>query len=73
MPRAKPIEKEIDELRHQLHDHDYRYYTLNQPVITDAEYDALLRRLRDLEEKRPDLITPDSPTQRVAGSPVSGI
>ncbi len=72
MPRAKPIEKEIDELRHQLHDHDYRYYALNQPVITDAEYDALLRRLRDLEEKRPDLITPDSPTQRVAGSPVAG-
>jgi DNA ligase (NAD+) len=72
MPRAKSIEKEVAELREQLLDHDYRYHVLNQPVITDTEYDDLLHRLRDLEEKRPDLITPDSPTQRVSGSPAAG-
>ena len=54
MPRAKSIEKEITELREQLLDHDHRYHVLNQPVITDTEYDDLFRRLRDLEEK--DLI-----------------
>ncbi|MBS1811686.1 MAG: NAD-dependent DNA ligase LigA [Acidobacteria bacterium] len=64
--------EEIAELRRQIDDHDYRYYVLNAPIVADVEYDALLRRLRELEAQHPDLITPDSPTQRVSGQPASG-
>jgi DNA ligase (NAD+) len=71
-PQPLSIKEEIAKLRRELLDHDYRYYALSQPIISDAEYDALLRRLRDLEAERPDLVTPDSPTQRVAGQPVEG-
>ena len=70
--KAKSIEQEIADLRREILDHDYRYYVLNEPSIADVEYDALLRRLRDLETERPDLITPDSPTQRVSGQPAEG-
>jgi DNA ligase (NAD+) len=70
--RAKNVEREIEELRRDILDHDHRYYVLNEPIIADAEYDALLNRLRELEEQHPDLITPDSPTQRVAGRPAEG-
>jgi DNA ligase (NAD+) len=70
--RAKNVEREIEELRRDILDHDHRYYVLNEPIIADAEYDALLNRLRELEEQHPDLITPDSPTQRVAGQPAEG-
>jgi DNA ligase (NAD+) len=66
------VAQEIAQLRHQINEHDYRYYVLNAPVIADVEYDALLKRLRALETERPDLITPDSPTQRVAGQPAAG-
>jgi len=59
-----------EELRSLIRYHDYRYYVLNQPEISDAEYDALMRELRELEERYPQLVTPDSPTQRVAGEPV---
>ncbi len=59
----------VTALRDQIRQHDYRYYTLSQPEIGDAQYDALLRELRGLEERFPALITPDSPTQRVAGEP----
>ncbi|MBI3087449.1 MAG: NAD-dependent DNA ligase LigA [Candidatus Omnitrophica bacterium] len=59
----------IEQLREQIRRHDYRYYVLNQPEISDAEYDALLRRLKDLEAQAPELVTPDSPTQRVGGIP----
>jgi DNA ligase (NAD+) len=69
MKKIAPIESEIERLRREILDHDHRYYVLNQPIIADAQYDALLKRLRDLEEQRPDLITPDSPTQRVSGQP----
>jgi len=57
------------ELRAQLAQHDYRYYVLDDPLIPDADYDLLLRELRALEAAHPELITPDSPTQRVAGTP----
>ena len=70
--RSKSVEQEIAELRREILDHDYRYYVLSQPTISDAEYDALMRRLKELEAERPDLITPDSPTQRVSGEPVEG-
>jgi len=73
MPKPNPtIEEDIQALRQQLQDHDFRYYVQNQPVITDAEYDGLARELSALEAKRPDLITPDSPTQRVSGEPAAG-
>src|SRR5215475_6085057 len=70
--KTKSIEQEIAELRHEILEHDHRYYTLSEPVISDVEYDALMRRLRELESERPDLITPDSPTQRVSGQVAEG-
>ena len=63
--------KEISELRAQVNYHNYRYYVLDSPEISDQEYDALFKRLKALEEEFPHLITPDSPTQRV-GAPSSG-
>jgi len=64
--------QEAEELREQLRHHEYRYYVLDQPEIADAEYDALMRRLRALEDLHPALATPDSPTQRVGGKPREG-
>lgn len=66
----KAIADRIKELREQLHYHNYRYYVLDDPVISDAEYDLLLRELQHLEEEFPDLVTPDSPTQRVGAAPL---
>ena len=63
------IVKEIEELREKIRYHNYRYYILNEPEISDAEYDRLFRRLVELEQKYPELITPDSPTQRVGAEP----
>lgn len=59
------------ELREQLNDHNYRYYILDEPAIPDAEYDRLMQELRNLEAEHPELITPDSPTQRVGATPQS--
>jgi DNA ligase (NAD+) len=61
------------ELRKQLEYHGYRYYVLDDPEIGDAEYDALLDELRGLETDHPELVTPDSPTQRIGGEPVSDL
>ena len=58
----------IDELRRQIRHHEERYYILDDPEIADAEFDALLRELERLEAENPDLVTPDSPTQRVGGA-----
>ncbi len=58
-----------EELRDKIEYHNYRYYVLNDPEISDAEYDELKRELEDIEEKCPDLVTPDSPTQRVGAEP----
>src|SRR5579871_4928780 len=69
---AKDVEREIENLRDQLRRHEHLYYVLDQPEITDAEYDRLMRRLEELEKQRPDLITPDSPTQRVGGKAREG-
>lgn len=60
------------ELRRQLHHHEYLYYVLDQPEISDAEYDGLMRELQSIEQAHPDLRTPDSPTQRVGGAPREG-
>ncbi len=69
---TRTAQQEIDELRQELRRHEHLYYVLDQPEITDAEYDVLMRRLRDLETRNPDLLTPDSPTQRVGGKPREG-
>jgi len=63
--------KEIKQLREEINFHNYRYYALDNPEVPDAEYDRLLRRLREIETAHPDLITPDSPTQRVGAKPLS--
>ncbi len=59
----------VEELREQLNEHAYRYYVLDEPIISDAEYDELMRELVALEERYPELVTPDSPTQRVGITP----
>ncbi len=66
------IEIRIKELRDLLNYHSHKYYVEDKPEITDFEYDKLLRELENLEEQRPDLITSDSPTQRVGGKPLEG-
>ena len=62
---SSAIEKKIISLRDEIREHDYKYFILAQPVITDEKYDKLLKELERLEAENPDLITPDSPTQRV--------
>ena len=68
---TKATERRIEDLRKQLEHHLYRYHVLDEPEISDAEYDRLYDELRALEEEHPELVTPDSPTQRV-GAPASG-
>lgn len=66
------IIKRVEELRRLIRYHDYKYYVENQPEISDYEYDQLVKELEKLESEYPELITPDSPTQRVAGEPIAG-
>lgn len=66
------IKNKIESLREKIRHHEYRYYVLDDPEITDAEFDALMNELRRLEAAHPELITPDSPTQRVGGRPREG-
>src|SRR6266704_1922473 len=66
------IRHEIEQLREKLRYHEHLYYVLDKPEITDAEYDVLMRRLSELERAHPELLTPDSPTQRVGGKPREG-
>jgi DNA ligase (NAD+) len=61
-----------EELRALVRHHEHRYYVLDSPEISDAEYDALFRELQEIEAAHPDLVTPDSPTQRVGGEPLAG-
>ncbi|HJU11324.1 MAG TPA: NAD-dependent DNA ligase LigA [Candidatus Binataceae bacterium] len=63
------LETEAESLREQINHHNYRYYVLDDPEITDAEYDRLMRRLEELEQAHPEVRTPDSPTQRVGAAP----
>jgi DNA ligase (NAD+) len=65
-------EKRIDELRDELRHHEYQYHVLDSPEISDAAYDALMRELRALESRYPELVTADSPSQRVGGKPKEG-
>jgi DNA ligase (NAD+) len=65
--RRSEAKRRVEELRDLINHHDYRYYVLDDPEVSDAEYDQLMRELRKHEEEFPELITPDSPTQRVGG------
>ncbi|HUU83198.1 MAG TPA: NAD-dependent DNA ligase LigA, partial [Phycisphaerae bacterium] len=69
---AARVRDEIERLRQEIREHDHRYYVLADPVVSDREYDRLLERLGELEAEHPELVTPDSPTQRVAGAPIAG-
>jgi len=64
------VKQRIEELREVINHHNYRYYVLDSPEISDAEYDELMRELQQLEAEHPELVTPDSPTQRVGAPPV---
>ena len=66
------VKKEIEELREKLRYHEYRYYVLDEPEISDAAYDRMMARLKELEAAHPELRTPDSPTVRVGGAPREG-
>jgi DNA ligase (NAD+) len=71
LTETKAVTERAEELRKELHEHGYRYYVLDDPLITDDKYDALLDELRAIETEHPELLTPDSPTQRTGGEPVS--
>ena len=71
MAVTETAEQEAGQLREQLEDWNYRYYILDEPTVPDAEYDRCLRRLQELEAAHPELLTPDSPTQRVGAAPIA--
>lgn len=71
MARKTPTQ-EIEQLREQIRHHEHCYYVLDQPKISDAKFDRLMNRLKELEREHPELVTPDSPTQRVGGKPREG-
>jgi DNA ligase (NAD+) len=66
------IEKKIESLREKIRYHEYRYYVLDDPELSDPDFDLLMRELKALEAEHPELVTPDSPTQRVGGTPREG-
>lgn len=72
MAASPKVQERIDALRELLHHHAHRYYVLDDPEIPDAEYDRLFRELQELEAQQPELLTPDSPTQRVGGAVLEG-
>src|SRR5271165_1004879 len=74
MAKAAPstIKKEIVDLREKLRFHEYRYYVLDEPEISDAAFDRLMNRLKEIEAAYPELVTPDSPSVRVGGTPREG-
>ncbi|MFC2032263.1 NAD-dependent DNA ligase LigA [Chloroflexota bacterium] len=71
MNDADKAKKRIEQLREEINHHNYHYYVLDSPEISDAEYDELMRDLKQLEEQYPRFLTPDSPTQRVGAAPVA--
>ena len=70
MDDINKVRQSIEELQGIINHHNYRYYVLDSPEISDAEYDELMRELSKLEAKHPELVTPDSPTQRIGAPPV---
>ncbi len=71
MTDEQSVSSRVDALRQEINQHNYRYYTLDEPSIPDAEYDRLMRELQGLEAQHPDLVTADSPTQRVGAQPLT--
>ena len=71
MPSER-VQQQIEKLREEIRHHEYRYYVLDDPEIPDAQFDALMNQLKKLEKEHPELVTPDSPTQRVGGKPREG-
>ncbi len=71
MAEIDKVKQRIVQLRDQLNYHSHRYYVLDSPEISDSEYDTLLQELKKLEEAHPELVTADSPTQRVGGEPIA--
>ncbi len=71
MPSER-VQQQIEKLREEIRHHEYRYYVLDDPEIPDAQFDALMNQLKKLEKEHPELVTPDSPTQRVGGRPREG-
>ncbi len=69
---GKDVLQKIEALRDKIRYHEHRYYVLDDPEISDAEFDDLMNQLKALEAEHPELITPDSPTQRVGGKPREG-
>ncbi|HXM49789.1 MAG TPA: hypothetical protein VN956_18245, partial [Pyrinomonadaceae bacterium] len=72
MPKKPSIEKTIKDLREEIQRHEDLYYLQDNPEISDREYDEIIDKLRQLEERNPEFITPESPTQRVGGRPAEG-
>jgi DNA ligase (NAD+) len=72
MPSRPTPAEQIEALRDEIRRHEHLYYVLDAPELTDAQYDALMNRLKALEAEHPDLVRPDSPTQRVGGKPREG-
>jgi DNA ligase (NAD+) len=70
--KENEVKKQLEHLRKEINYHNYKYYVENNPVIADYEYDMLLKKLEALEAQHPDLVTPDSPTQRIGGEPLKG-
>ena len=68
----KHVVNRVAELREELHYHNHRYYVLDSPIISDNDYDLLLQELRQIEVEHPELVTPDSPTNRIGGDPAEG-
>jgi len=72
MGKLEEVKRKVEKLREEIRHHDYRYYVLNQPEISDKEYDDLVKKLKQLEKQHPELVTPDSPTQRLGEEPLIG-
>ncbi len=72
MPMEKPAAAEVTALREEINDHNYRYYVLAEPIVSDSGYDRLMRKLLEIEKLYPEFRSPDSPTQRVGAAPQSG-
>lgn len=68
---ADALRKRVARLRREIEQHNHRYYVLDEPSIDDAAYDRLFRELQELEAAHPELVTPDSPTQRVGAAPLT--
>lgn len=71
MTASRAVKEKAESLRQQIRHHNYRYHVLDDPEIPDAEYDRLMRELQALEDEHPDLVSPDSPTQRIGGEPIA--